>query len=243
MISPDGDRVAFLSTARDLVAFDPRTDFGGGNGFSPERLYVVDLDTGALTTPAIPASTAVRDSVNTQAALTDDALVYRHDVPAAPGGNRQVSDVIGFADLVAPPSLDVPGGTSFSNAKVDIFTSFRSTIDSPSDSDIFQFRALNQRRDISISVEALDSDGGTLANPTVTVYRNTPGVAGNIIGQNDNAGIGRDAFVVVEAPATNRLFIEVTSADGGTGSYRVTIDTDLSPPNGAAFSAFSDDIL
>ncbi|MEX2517954.1 MAG: M10 family metallopeptidase C-terminal domain-containing protein [Paracoccaceae bacterium] len=232
IISPDGDRIAFLSNAEDLTFFDHRTAFDPGNGRSAEKLYVVDLDTKVLTTPSIPASTAVRDSTNTHAALTDDGLVYRHDVPAAPDGNRNISDTIGFASLVVPPKVDVPDQIGGSVADVKRFSSIRSEIEARDgamkDVDTFQFKfSSSSTRPLSISVEGIDTGGGTLTNPMVTVVRSN----GSLVAMDNNGGVDRNAFLA-EVDTNDDLFIMVEGVGGATGSYRLQLSEDLTPPVG-----------
>lgn len=167
--------------------------------------------------------------------MTDDGLVYRHDVTAGPGGNRNVSDSIGFARLVAPSNADVPGNDSSSSVTVQPFSVFRSSIDSSGDTDVFRLKGDGSSHDISISFEGTDSNAGTLANPKVTVYRNNTRDDDAIVASDDNSGLARNAFLTLEQGAFQDLFIEDEAIGGSTGSYRVRIDDDdLTPAATAA---------
>ncbi|MFN3260308.1 MAG: M10 family metallopeptidase C-terminal domain-containing protein [Pikeienuella sp.] len=242
IISPDGSRVAFLSNARDLTNFDPLTPFntgGGVGGDSFERLYVVDLATGEISVPDAPRARANADSLIPHAVLTDDGFIFRQSVDAAPGTNRNETDAIAIAGLVPPPSADLPGSAAEAGsiARVERFTAVRSEIDSPGDVDVFRYSDGGGSTQISISVEGVDTGAGSLADPFLVVRNNgavlpiendidNPGFNDAI---DDNDGIGRNAFVRVDPQAFATLFIEVSSADGGTGSYRLTINQDPVP--------------
>ena len=238
IISHDGRTVGFLSTARDLTNYDPNIDFeqsGGFGGNSLERLYVVDLATGALSVPDVRLAVADRDSLIAHAALTADGIVVRQSITdTAPNSGRQgIGDSIATAGLIPVPDVaDVPSNpNSGSGVRLEKFTSVRSVIDSPSDKDVFVFRTgSSDSRDFSITIEGADSNAGTLADPDLVVRRGS--ITGTIVGDDDNSGFGRNAFAAIDASASNTYFIEVSSADGGLGSYRLTINEDQSPTDG-----------
>ncbi len=238
IISHDGGTVGFLSTARDLTDYDPFLSFDQGGGFggqSNERLYVVDVATGALSVPDVRLAVADRDSLIAHAALTEDGIVVRQSITdtAENSGRNGIGDSIATAGLIPVPDVaDVPSNPNTgSGVKLEKFTSVRSVIDSPSDKDVFVFRTgSSDSRDFSITIEGADSNAGTLADPDLVVRRGS--ITGTIVGDDDNSGFGRNAFAAIDASASNTYLIEVSSADGGLGSYRLTINEDQSPTDG-----------
>ncbi len=243
IISPDGTRVAFLSNARDLTDFDPSVAFtsgGGVGGNSFERLYVVDLETGAITVPDAPRSRANADSLIPHAVLTDDGFIFRQSVDAAPGTNRNDTDAIAIAGLVPPPSADLPDSAAEAGsiARVERFTAVRSEIDEPGDVDVFRYSDGGGSTQISISVEGVDTGAGSLTDPFLIVRNNGAVLPiendidrfGFNDAVDDDDGVGRNAFVRVDPQAFATLFIEVSGFGDATGSYRLTINQDPLPP-------------
>ena len=247
-ISSDGTRIAFLSTASDLLDFDPDNDFGrDGTGDSDEFLFILDLNTRELTTPNVEAAVGSRANQITQAVLIDDGIVFRTEVDAAPGGSRAVTDSIAVSTTNLPVIRpDVPGAISSngaSDAELFRFSTIRSRIDSPSDVDVFSLERGSATREVSISVEGVDTKGGTLADPLVRIFQSSP--TGTLVAVNDDGGAGRDAFLTFSASQGQNFFVQVTSADGGTGSYRIRVAEDDFAPSagvGAAAEEFLFDI-
>lgn len=232
VISNDGKRAGFLTGARDLQYFDPNESFPDNFDGSPgEQLYVVDLASRNITTTATPVALANRDSLNTHAELTDAGVVYRKVVDAEPGAPRLKIDTIAIDDPIALPNEDAPDGDGrgdFTNARLERFTIVRGEIDSAGDADAFRFRGDGSSRDITISVEGVDSGGGSLSDPFLTVFPvdldRTPSEI------DDNSGVGRDSFTVVEIGAFANLVIKVEGVGGATGSYRLRIDDENFSP-------------
>ncbi len=77
VISPDGDRIAWVTAAEGVAFFDPTGEADEGN-----RIFVRDLTTGVVSAPVGP--TPDKTFFDSEyAVFTDDTLIYRKEVPAA----------------------------------------------------------------------------------------------------------------------------------------------------------------
>ncbi len=216
-ISPDGSKVAFLTTSQDFFDFNDGPP--SSNGFSNERLVVMNVDGRQVFTPDGQNAVANRDSVTTHAALTDDGIVFRNfNDNEAPNSRRPFSDTIAQTDLVR-----VTEPADNEQREIFRFSSLRGEISSTSDTDVFRYRDTGDSKEVRIIVEGVDSNGGTLANPSLIVRSGSP--TGSVFASDNDSGPGRDAQVIVDPNAFATLFIEVDGVGSSTGSYRLTIDT------------------
>ena len=220
-ISPDGTRVAFLNLGDDVTNLPAGAVFESDENPAVGPLFIVDLETGQFLGPPTDyvEGTTVGSAIH--AAFSNDSFVYREDVQAGNGGRS--ADTIVIRDPVPIEFQDIPGGQG---AGVNRGSTFRSTIDTPGDVDVFRLDTNGDSRTFFFSVEGVDTDAGTLADPKVTLFNGSPD--NNPVDIDDNGGIGRNALGETFISAFNRIFIQVESADGGVGSYRVTVDRD--PP-------------
>ena len=248
VISPDGQKVAFLTAATDFFDFDiDRISAiqGSNDSDSGEELVIVDLTTGDMTVPADRAAIGDSHSLIPHAVFTEPGLIYRKEVEAEAGTSRSISDSLGLADLIpAPVGDDVPDGlTNNTNpfngdATFDFGNSsdgfvYRSTIDSPSDNDVFAFETSgsSSQPTLGIFVRGVDGDAGTLADPIISLHENTP-TGRNGPGEpialftNDNAS-GRDSFIEFTPDRDTRYFVRVESSDGGLGDYTIRVGPDV----------------
>lgn len=216
-ISPDGSRVAFLNFGDDVTNLAASAAFDGDTNPAAGPLFVVDVETGALTGPPTTYSNRLNNDATIHAAFSADSFVYRE---AAIGFNsNQNSDTPVVRDPVPLVFNDVSDQGSL---QVDRGSSFRSEIDSPGDVDVFALDTDGDSRTFFFSVEGVDTGAGTLADPVVTLFNTR--LDNDPVDIDDNGGIGRNALGETFISAFNRIFIQVESADGGIGSYRVTVD-------------------
>ncbi|MEO0361189.1 MAG: hypothetical protein AAF322_08775, partial [Pseudomonadota bacterium] len=225
VLSRDGGRLAFISTADDLAPYQGEIDFQENN--TDERLYFLDLDGGGLTTTPLryieDRSADNQDSGRTGVHydLTDEGgAIYRRQVDAAPGGSRSVSDTFSFVDPVALDDDDHAATFDLNR----FGTAIRAEIDGPNDVDVFSFRTSSQSGDVfAVSVEGAGAGAGTLADAQVRIYSSQVSPT-NEIAFDQDSGVGRDAFVTFQTTNNTRYFIEVEGAGSSTGSYRLLID-------------------
>ncbi|MEM7631460.1 MAG: M10 family metallopeptidase C-terminal domain-containing protein [Pseudomonadota bacterium] len=112
---------------------------------------------------------------------------------------------------------------------------FRGSIASPSDDDYFEIElTAGVRYEINVYGVDTGNGSGTASDPFLELFDDlnlgNPIIA--LLAEDDNSGIGRNAFIEFTAPTTNTYVIRVSSSDGGTGSYtlRVEDDVPLPPP-------------
>ena len=215
-ISPDGSRVAFLNFGDDVTNLADSADFDGDSNPAAGPLFIVDVETGAISGPPSPYANQLNNDETLHAAFSADSFVYRE---TAVGGNSRPSDTPVVRDPVPLTFNDVD---SLGLIEVDRGSSFRSEIDSPSDVDVFRLDTNGDSRDVFVSVEGIDTGAGTLADPIVTLFNG--GLDRNPVDIDDNGGIGRNAVGETFVGAFNRIFVQIESADGGVGSYRVTVE-------------------
>ncbi len=215
-ISPNGDRVGWISSARDVMNFDPFVDFQAT--IESDRLYVRDIASGVVAKSPSPIVTN-KAFEGPSAVLTDDTLVFRTSVTAAPGGSRSDSDTIATGATVPLPNVDVPGGAQASTISLVPFNTVRSAIDAPGDIDTF--RIGDGRFAFNVLVEGLGGAGGTLGDSFLRIRSGAPN--GPIVASDDDSGPGLDSFIAFSGPAAT-YFVEVSGFDGAAGSYRLSID-------------------
>ncbi len=229
-ISQDGDRIAFLSQSQALIPY--RDDFyEDSSGNFAEKLFLLDLPTGEITLPTIDAAVGPsREELSTHLSFTDLGFVYR------PG----VSSDTGSAGIIANGVEQSSDADDIGTVTIGRNEVVRSSIDSASDVDIFRIKSQSSTtKDLFVSIEALDTGAGTLADPQVRVLRKS----GNdfVVTNNDDntglaidndSGVGRDAFVGFDTSTNGDRFIEVTSADGSTGSYVLRVGERVEPLDG-----------
>jgi len=216
-ISPDGSRVAFLNFGDDVTTLAASADFDGDDNPASGPLFIVDVDSGQFFGPPTTYSNRLNNDETISAAFSGDSFVYREEAIGA--NNSRGSDSPVIRDPVPLAFNDVDNQGIF---EVSRFGSFRSEINSPSDVDVFQLETNGDSRDVFVSVEGVDTGAGTLADPIVTLFNGSPN--GNPVDIDDNGGIGRNALGDTFVSAFNRIFVQIESADGGIGSYRVTVD-------------------
>ena len=113
-------------------------------------------------------------------------------------------------------------------------------IDSASDVDIFRIKSQSSTtRDLFVSIEAVDTGLGTLADPQVRVLKTignnfvvTDNADGSGLAADNDGGVGRDAFVGFDTSTNGDRFIEVSSADGSIGSYVLRVGQNVEPLDG-----------
>lgn len=209
VISPDGERVAFISNASDMVNADP-------NFFDPGRtqLYEVNLVTGALReAPQLFAQDSAGATFFSRAAhdLTNDSLVFRDNLGSG--------DSIAVGATVAPASVDIPSsGTQSLALNVVRGDVIRSEI-GLFDSDAFQ---VFQGSNFSLSVQGLPGAGGGVFNPRVEVRSGS--VNGALVASDANSGLNGDAYLNITSSPAGPLFVRVIGESGSTGAYTVRID-------------------
>lgn len=214
LLSPDGSRVGWVSRARDVMNFDPVTGFQ--SDLETDRLYVRNLETGVVgKTPLAIVDGKSFEIAN--AALTDESIVFRTPVDAAPGGSRDDSDSIATGSVADLPNRDVPGAVPGSTVPLFPFTSVRSEIGGAGDLDVF--RIAPNLAAFNVLVSGADGGGGTLDDPFIRILR----ANGTVAATNDDGGPGLDAFLAFSGPPGS-YFLEVGGVGGDAGSYRVAID-------------------
>lgn len=233
VISPSGDRVVFLSLARDLVPY--RAELVDASNAAREQLYSIDLSSGVLSRPDVQAALDGQPSDIAHAALTDDTLYYRRQVDATANTGASTSDQISPANIIPATTGEELTNAIFgsNDRQIDVGMSIRSNIDSASDEDVLQLPASSQQETIYLVVGGVDGNTGTLPDPELRLFR---GSSDNPIATDSNSGFGRDAFLSFTREAGATYFIQVRSQDGAIGSYRLlvsreddTIDTYVSP--------------
>ena len=91
------------------------------------------------------------------------------------------------------------------------------TLETPGDEDIFVI-SLDENVSYSLSVGGLDSGGGSLVDPVFTVLDGD----GNLLGGNDDGGIGLDPLIDSFIPTYDGdHFISVYAYDDSIGSYQI----------------------
>lgn len=216
-ISPDGKRVAFLNDGEDVTNLASTAVFEGEDNPASGPLFIVDVETGQFSGPATDIALGPNLGSTIHAAFSNDSFVYREATTGA--NNNRPSDTLIIRDPVAIVFEDFADGTT---PDVERNTTFRSEIDAPGDVDIFELDTNGDSRTYFFSVEGVDTGKGTLADPTVTLFTNNPN--GNPVDFDNDGGIGKNALGETFISAFNRIFIQVESADGGVGSYSVTVD-------------------
>ncbi len=220
-ISPDGSRVSFVNRGADVTNLAASAEFDGDSNPAAGPLYIVDVDTGEYSGPPGEYSDRLGNNVTNHSAFSGDSFVYRESTDGS--NDNRPSDTPIVRD---PVPLEFGDVSNEGTVRVNRFTSFRSEIDSPSDVDVFQLDTTGDSRTFFFSVEGVDTNAGTLADPKVTLFLNS--TSNNPLDIDDNGGIGRNALGETFISAFNRILIQVESADGGVGSYRVTVDRE--PP-------------
>ncbi|MEM7544649.1 MAG: type I secretion C-terminal target domain-containing protein [Pseudomonadota bacterium] len=216
-ISPDGQKVAFISDSTDFKHFDPDERFIGGD---PERLFVVDIATREVTSPEFSIAQDA-DNSQTNASLTDTGIVYRRFVPNAETSSNDHGDTIAIQSLEPLPKVDIgpePGEPFELNSQaISRFSFIRSEISSANDVDVFRIDDRESDRFVSVTVEGLDSKGGTLADAKVTIFdRNR-----NEVDTDLDSGVGRDPYIRFLAQNNRDYYAQVEGENGATGSYRL----------------------
>ncbi len=216
-ISPDGKTVAFLNNGADVTNLASTAVFDSEDNPASGPLYIVDVDTGQFSGPPTTYARGLDNGETIHAAFSGDSFVYREAVTGA--NNSRPADTLIIRDPEAIEFADIPEGTT---PDVERFTTFRSEIDAPGDVDIFRLDTTGDSRTFFFSVEGVDTGAGSLADPIVTLFNGSPN--NNPVDIDDNGGVGRNALGETFISAFNRIFIQVESADGGIGSYSVTVD-------------------
>lgn len=217
VISPDGARVAFLNTGVGVTNLASTAVFDGNDSPASGPLFIVDVDTGRFSGPPTAIAQGPSEGSTNHVAFSDDSFVYREATTGA--NNNRPSDTLIIRDPVALVFEDIPDGTT---PDVQRGTTFRSEIDAPGDVDIFRLDTTGDSRTFFFSVEGVDTGAGTLADPKLSLFNG--GLGRDPIVFDDNNGIGRNEVGDTFIGAFSRIFIQVESADGGVGSYSVTVD-------------------
>lgn len=209
-ISPNGNQVSFVSIAKDLAGF--RDDYIN----SIEQAFLINLDDGLLLQPVPTRATADEPGLSSHIALANDRFFLRKALSASPGASTTSDSIaIGVSESTLRRS-------DIGKIEIKPLQSVRSAIDSASDVDVFELKSTGQTLSLDIVVEGEDSKGGTLPDPFLRVLR----ISGNsfvLLDVDDNSWNGRDALIPIDLPASGSLFIEVLSAGGELGSYRLRI--------------------
>ncbi|MEM7544686.1 MAG: hypothetical protein AAF367_04050 [Pseudomonadota bacterium] len=216
VISADGNRVAWFSGAEDIFEFDP-----SGTTELRDRVFITDLRTGEVTqTRGDVPDNAFADSE--YGTFTDDGFVYRKEVPAAPGGSRDVSDTLANDGTMAlPAGADVPGSPVMGGPLLFGTSNLRSDIGSAADTDLYRLGP--SLGDIVITLEGADNGGGTLERPTLNIH------LGGFDGVPEFVSVPRgngddDHTFTLFGVGTNPVFLEVGGDGTSTGSYHLSID-------------------
>lgn len=219
-ISPDGSRIAFISQALDIAPY--RLEYIP-TGVFRERAFFVDLPGGDVSVPDAVAATGPQESLIAHVALSNNGYFYREKVDGL-SGTATHSDAISSGELVTATSADDVGDyltDTPSTFKIQNPIALRSRIDSAPDRDAFHLNlGVSAGDTLQVLVEGVFSNGGTLPNPIVIVSGTAPN---DIIVIDDDGGTGADAFATFEVPANGTVHIRVESADGGLGSYRLSV--------------------
>ena len=241
-INAAGNRVAFMTEALDMAPYEG--SFPVGDDFG-EALYIIDLESEEIFRPDQPAVKDGSASLTTNIALAGDAFYYREVVNALPSTNSASSDTIstGVPTNVNNVS-DIPQGDGI-NGGLLLGETIRGVINSASDIDVYQYHATNNDT-LSVTIQGVDSNGGTLGDPIVTVQEKfspslfiavSNGDGG--VATDDDSGFGRDSFTNFTNDGGIR-YISVSSSDGGTGSYRLHIGAQDTPlPESILTNSFS----
>lgn len=226
-ISPDGQRVGFVSNATDITPAGPNTSL-----FVSQKYYEVDLATGAVSVIPNAIATAVGGG-------SPDSYLKAHDlsndgVTLRVGGNG--GDTIGVTSTVSSAVGDVPSDGSGS---VILQTPpgpnvLRGTLASFADVDSYLV-SFNSSTSKIVSVEGVATNAGTLLNPSVRIREvNSNGDQTNTFFDADS-GIGSNAYVRFTPNFSSSYFIDVLTpislSSPTSGTYRVTV-TDGAPVSG-----------
>lgn len=224
-ISPDGEKVAFLTRSETIVNF--REDFfpDANDGLFNELLFIVDLPDGELLTP--PTAVAVgpsREELSTHLSFTDDGFFYR---PLTSPVDCQCS-----AGIIEAGTGQALADIDVDSVVIDRTTTLRSSIDFDGDLDIFEIKPTSSGGNYFVSIEAAGAGVGSLSDPSVRVLESDGDVARGASGvgfaEDDNGGLGSDAFTGFQLTNNGSRFIEVSSADGSLGSYVLRVGTSVS---------------
>ncbi len=210
-ISPNGNQVAFVSTAKDLA--DYREDYVN----SVEQAFLINLDDGVLLQPAPTRATADEPGLSSHIELANNGFFYRKTLSAG-SGSPTTSD-----SITAGVAISASGVDDIGTIEIKAFQPVRSRVDSASDVDIFELKGTGQALTLEVAIEAVDSNGGTLPDPFIRILRRSSNGAFNVVAVDNDSAAGRDSLVYIDLPASGSLFIEVSSADGSTGSYRLRV--------------------
>jgi hypothetical protein len=129
----------------------------------------------------------------------------------------RLMDIIGWDRVVDEYGAD----TNFAGL-MQVNTTAAGTIDNATDHDWIRVRLIAGTH-YAISVSGIDTLGGTLADPAMSIYDSGSHL---LIGRDDSTG-SRDPLIKFTPKTTGFYYIDTYGVGGDTGSYQVTVGTPL----------------
>ena len=161
-----------------------------------------------IDTPAAPQATFVEGGDPDEQGGEDDPVgAPGHATPSGPGKKANVSE--GGTDL---PTDNTTTG------EIDVGGTVTGNIETTSDADWFRVELETGKR-YQIDQEGSPTGLGTLGDPYLTPLDEN----GTPLGEDDDGGVGTNARMIFTPTVTGTHYLAVTAADGGTGTYTLSV--------------------
>ena len=115
-------------------------------------------------------------------------------------------------------SADTVGDTRATSTRINVNTPVTGTIDFIGDTDLYAFR-VQKGQSYYIVLDALEDRLNPLGDPRLQLID----ARGNVIAENDDNGITRNAFLSFDAAETGDLYVRAIGTGGTTGDYRLSL--------------------
>ena len=160
-----------------------------------------------IDTPAAPQATFVEGDDQDEQGGEDGGGAPGHATPPGPGGRANVSE--GGTDLPT---------TTATTGEVDVGGSVTGNIGTNGDKDWFKVELEADTR-YQIDQEGSPTGRGTLGDPYLTPLHEN----GTPLGEDDDGGVGTNALMIFTPTVTGTHYLSVAAADGGTGTYTLSV--------------------